>query len=62
MGMFKMLFATVLMVSVVLVTEAIGQTQNPRPASQTTCEYRASNGGGGEESRRSGQEHRFVRN
>jgi len=35
MGMVKMLFATVLMVSVFLGTDAIGQTQNPPPARQT---------------------------
>src|SRR5262249_23756844 len=35
MRMFRMLSATVLMVSVVLVTEAIGQVQNPPPARET---------------------------
>jgi Protein of unknown function (DUF1344) len=55
MGMFKMLFATVLMVSAVLVTEAIGQIQNPPPARQTPPPASTEPPMAGEEKRVEGQ-------
>lgn len=55
MGMFKMLFATALVVSVVLVNEAIGQVQNPPPASQTPPPASTQPPMAGEEKRVEGQ-------
>jgi hypothetical protein len=53
--MFRMLSATVLMVSVILVTEAIGQIQNPPSARQTPPPASTPSPIAGEEKRVEGQ-------